>query len=122
MSKIAITYNDHQNMIQKITYAELDNLSNCVANSLVDQGFVSGDPIAIVMPMTIESVAIYLGVVKAGCVVVSIAESFASREIEARLSISKAKAIFIQDIIIRANKTIPLYKKLLSIDAPTQKR
>ena len=118
MSKIAITYNDHQNMIQKITYAELDNLSNRVANSLVDQGFVSGDPIAIVMPMTIESVAIYLGVVKAGCVVVSIAESFASREIEARLSISKAKAIFIQDIIIRANKTIPLYKKLLSIDAP----
>jgi len=31
----------------------------------------SGDPVAIAMPMTVDSVEIYLGIVLAGCVVVS---------------------------------------------------
>lgn len=48
------------------------------------------------MPLTVEAVVIYLGVVLAGCAVVSIADSFAAREIEARLRIAGARAIFTQ--------------------------
>ena len=51
---------------------------------------------AIDMPMTVEAVVAYLGIVLAGCVVVAIADSFAAAEIAMRLRISKAKAIVTQ--------------------------
>lgn len=55
-----------------------------------------GSAIAIDMPMNVNSVVIYLAIVLAGYIVVSIADSFASLEISTRLRISKAKAIFTQ--------------------------
>jgi acetyl-CoA synthetase len=100
------------------TYGELQALSNRVANGLSNAGFQPGDAIAIAMPMTAESVAIYLGIVKAGCVVVSIADSFAASEIATRLRISKAKAIFTQDYILRHGKQLPLYDKVIDANAP----
>lgn len=42
------------------------------------------------------AVALYLATVLAGCVVVSVADSFAPAEIEARLRISGAAAVFTQ--------------------------
>lgn len=42
-----------------------------------------GDAIAMNLPMTVEAVTIYLGIVLAGCAVVSIADSFAADEVGA---------------------------------------
>lgn len=100
------------------TYKELCSLTNRVANGLLDAGFNIGDAIAVDMPMTVESVAIYLGIVKAGGVVVSIADSFAPHEIAMRLRIADAKAIFTQDYIPRGGKLLPLYAKVVEADAP----
>lgn len=58
--------------------------------------FAKGDTIAIDMPMTVDSVIIYLAIIFAGCIVVSIADSFVAKEIATRLKISKAKGIFTQ--------------------------
>lgn len=66
-----------------------------VANAL-NAWFSRGDTIAIDMPMTVSAVIIYLAIVLAGMVVVSIADSFAAKEIATRLHISKAKGIFTQ--------------------------
>ena len=100
------------------TYHELESLTNRVANGLVDMGLKPGDAVAIDMPMNAESVAIYLGIVKAGCAVVAIADSFAPDEIATRLRIGKAKAIFTQDYINRAGKRLPLYEKVIAANAP----
>jgi acyl-coenzyme A synthetase/AMP-(fatty) acid ligase len=62
----------------------------------VHQPLPAGDAVAIDMPMTADAVVIYLGIVLAGCAVVSIADSFPAPEIASRLYISAAKAIFIQ--------------------------
>ena len=102
----------------RLTYHELARLTNRVANGLVDIGLKPGDAVAIDMPMNAESVAIYLGIVKAGCVVVGIADSFAPDEIATRLRIGKAKAIFTQDYINRAGRRLPLYKKVIAANAP----
>ena len=101
-----------------LTYHELACLTNRVANGLVDIGLKPGDAVAIDMPMNTESVAIYLGIVKSGCVVVGIADSFAPDEIATRLRIGKAKAIFTQDYINRAGKRLPLYEKVIAANAP----
>ena len=68
--------------------------------------------------MNAESVAIYLGIVKAGCVVVGIADSFAPEEIATRLRIGNVKAVFTQDFINRAGKRLPLYEKIIAANAP----
>ena len=98
--------------INRISYAQLLRLTNRVANGIVDAGFKQGDGLAIAMPMTPESVALYLGIIKAGCVVVSIADSFAAPEIRKRLDISKAKAIFTMDYHIRSGKRFELYARM----------
>ena len=114
----AIVFQAEGGTLSTITYKELNLLTNRVANALMDSGFNPGDAIAIDMPMTAESVAIYLGIIKAGCVVVSIADSFAPDEIKIRLRLANAKAIFTQDYIPRAGKLLPLYSKVISANAP----
>lgn len=68
-----------------------------VANAL-DATFAKGDVIAIDMQMTPNAVIIYLAIILSGRIVVSIADSFAAKEIATRLRISKAKGIFTQVI------------------------
>lgn len=66
-------------------------MANAISGS-----FATGDTIAIDMTMTVDAVIIYLAIILAGCIVVSIADSFAAKEIATRLKISNAKGIFTQ--------------------------
>lgn len=84
----------------------------------MEHGFKKGDFVAIDMPMTVESVAIYLGIIKAGCAAVSIPDSFSPPEIERRLRISKAKAIFTVDYFERGGKKIEIMSKVYQAHAP----
>ena len=113
-----ITQRENNDTLLIFTYRELESLTNRVANGLVGIGLKPGDAVAVDMPMNAESVAIYLGIVKAGCAVVGIADSFAPDEIATRLRIGKAKAIFTQDYIHRAGKRLPLYAKVVAANAP----
>lgn len=113
-----ITQGENDQNLSTLTYQELACLTNRVANGLVEIGMKQGDAVAVDMPMNAESVAIYLGIVKAGCVVVGIADSFAPDEIATRLRIGKAKTIFTQDYITRAGKRLPLYEKVIAANAP----
>ncbi len=113
-----VTQRENDENLKTLTYHELESLTNRVANGLVNIGLKQGDAVAIDMPMNAESVAIYLGIVKAGCVVVGIADSFAPDEIATRLRIGNAKAIFTQDYINRAGKRLPLYEKVIAANAP----
>jgi acetyl-CoA synthetase len=91
---------------------QLHQNASRVANGLVDAGFKVGDSIAVFMPMTDWSIAIYLGIVMAGCHVVSIADSFAPPEIATRLRIAGAKAVFTYDVQVRAGKKLTLFRRL----------
>ncbi|XP_060174209.1 probable CoA ligase CCL12 isoform X1 [Lycium barbarum] len=94
-----------------ITLKQLREQVMMVANAL-DNMFSKGDAIAIDMPMTATSVVIYLAIVLAGFVVVSIADSFAAQEIAVRLRVSNAKAVFTQDSIVRGGRRFPLYSRV----------
>lgn len=116
--QIAVIQQKKQGPLQSFTYADLNILSNRIANSLIQRGFAPGDAIAIDMPMHYHAVAIYLGIIKMGGIVVSIADSFSKDEIATRLRIAHTKAIFTQDHILRDNKMIPLYEKVTAANAP----
>jgi len=113
----AIVYQEEGGDLQTVTYDALGRLSNRVANSLRNLGLTRGDAVAIAMPMTTEAIAAYIGIVKAGCSVVSIADSFAAEEIATRLRIADAMAVVTQDVILRAGKTLPMYDKVAAAGA-----
>ncbi|GAB4821930.1 hypothetical protein N2152v2_008976 [Parachlorella kessleri] len=105
-------------VVHTVTLGQLSRRSAHVAEALRAAGLKPGDAVAIDMPLTVEAVAIYLGIVLAGCVVVSIADSFAAGEIASRLRIANARAIFTQDVIARGGKSLPLYARVVEAQAP----
>jgi acetyl-CoA synthetase len=114
----AIVYRPKAGELSRLSCGQLHALVNRVANGLVEAGFAPGDALGICMPMTAESVAIYLGIIKAGCVAVSIADSFAPDGIATRLSLGRAKGVFTQDYDIRGRRPRPLYEKVCLANAP----
>ncbi len=114
----AVVFRREGGPLEVRTLAELCEDSRKVAASLVALGLAEGDAIAIDMPMTYASVAIYLGVVRMGGAVVAIADSFSAQEIATRLRIGEAKLVFTQDVIVRGDKTLPLYERVREAGPP----
>lgn len=114
----AIVFSTENGSLARWTYDDLRALCNRASNGVVSAGFAPGDALAMYMPMTPQAVAIYLGIIQAGCVVVSIAESFAAEELARRLRIANARAIFTASEMTRGGKRISLYDRVVSADAP----
>ncbi len=56
--------------------------------------------------MTPDAVVCYLGVVLAGCVAVSVADSFSAAELRTRLDIAGARGVFTQ---VRGWREVPVF-------------
>jgi len=116
--RTAIVYAGPQEEPKQMTFSELETLVNRIANGLQHLGLKKGDRVAINMPMTANAVAAYLGIVKMGGAVVSIADSLAANEVKKRLQIADTKALITQDVVARGGKEIPLYTKLKEGNIP----
>ncbi len=116
--RTALVAQGEEGALRRLTLGELERRSRRVAAALQQLGLGPGAAVAIDMPMTVESVEIYLGIVRMGGVVVSIADSFAPPEIATRLRISQAQLIFTQDCIVRGSKRLPLYTRVCEAEAP----
>lgn len=79
----------------RMTYRELDQASNQVANALVKLGFGRGDNIALMCPNLPYFPIIYFGIIKTGAAVVPLCVLFKASEIAYHLKDSEAKAIFV---------------------------
>lgn len=104
--------------LETVTYGELERLVRKVAAGVAARGFQPGDAIVLYLPMTLECVAAYLGFVAAGCVVVSVADSFSPGELAKRVEIAGAKGVVTVDVQRRAGKVLPMYAKVREADAP----
>ncbi|GJX88108.1 probable acyl-activating enzyme 17, peroxisomal [Tanacetum coccineum] len=121
LNDVAVIWRDEGNdqlPVKRMTVRKLRSEVWLVAYALDTLGLDKGSAIAIDMPMDVNSVVIYLAIVLAGYVVVSIADSFAPNEISTRLVLSKAKAVFTQDVIIRGNRSLPLYSRVVEARSP----
>lgn len=104
--------------VRRLTLSQFRANVSRVANALEALGFKTGDAIAIDMPMNVHAVTAYLAIILAGCVAVSIPDSFVANEIAVRIRISKAKAIFTQDVLLRGGKELPLYSRVVEAQTP----
>ncbi len=79
---------------RRFTYAEVNAMSNMVANLLVHRGIKPGDKVALSCPNTPHFPVVYYGILKAGAVVVPLNVLLKPREIAYHLADSDAKAYF----------------------------
>ncbi len=74
--KTAIVFGD-----RRLSYAELDEASNKVANTLIRMGVNKGDRVAMLLPNSPEFVIIYFGIVKAGSIAVPLGTNYKVNEL-----------------------------------------
>src|SRR5438552_1360978 len=79
---------------RSLSYRELDQASNRVANLLRGLGIARGDRVALYLPNVPEFTVVYLGALKAGAIAVSINAIFKRQEADFILKDSGARAVF----------------------------
>ncbi|HII40774.1 MAG TPA: AMP-binding protein, partial [Thermoplasmata archaeon] len=104
--------------LRRMTYGDLRRLASRVAHGLESVGVRPGERIALDLPMTPESVAIYLGTILAGRSVVGVADASAPLDVEKRVRIGGAKAVFTIDSYVRDGKEHGIYEKVVEGHAP----
>ena len=88
--KEAIVWND-----VRLTFADLEAMSNKVANALTAMGIGHGDKVALNCPNLPCFPVVYYGIMKTGAAVVPICVLFTPREIAYHLRDSEAKVVFV---------------------------
>jgi long-chain acyl-CoA synthetase len=78
---------------RRVTYDELDLLSNRLANTLIARGIAPGDRAAVYLPNGIDLVVALCGALKAGAIVVPVSTRLAAAEIEIMMEDSKPAAV-----------------------------
>jgi acyl-CoA synthetase (AMP-forming)/AMP-acid ligase II len=82
-----------------VSYRELDEYSNQVANALIDNGCEPGDVVGLNMANIPQYLIAQIGVMKAGCVGSGVSPLLTPREMAHQLKDSGAKALFTLDPI-----------------------
>ncbi|MDX1664985.1 MAG: AMP-binding protein, partial [Candidatus Promineifilaceae bacterium] len=94
----ALSFPDHPAIIfkgNKISYRELDQLSDAVAASLAANGFQKGDRALIYMVNMPQFVITFYGIVKAGGIVIATNPLYTDRELEHQIGDCGAETVFV---------------------------
>jgi long-chain acyl-CoA synthetase len=96
---------------KKISYRELDELSNQFAHGLASLGMNRGSKIAIILPNTPQFVFCFWGALKAGMVVVPCNPLYRERELEYQLRDAGVEAVAILNNIVPPNDFYSEFEK-----------
>ncbi len=89
------SHNAYACMDKKLTYGQLDEMSQALGAWLQSKGLAQGDRVAIMMPNVLQYPVCVAGILRAGFVVVNVNPLYTPRELEHQLKDSGAKAIII---------------------------
>ena len=90
------------------TYAELLAEAKRISAALRGLGIQKGDRIAIYMPTSAEAIALMLGALRIGAVIIVIFAGFGSGALGERVRLAGARALFATDVTYRKGKDVPL--------------
>ncbi|MFN2616951.1 MAG: acyl-CoA synthetase [Thermoleophilaceae bacterium] len=91
--RLAMVWGDWQGSERRVTFGELQDMSNRFANALEAHGIERGDRVATLLPSLPETAAVFLGVYKRAAILLSMSVLYGDEGIEHRLRDSGAKAI-----------------------------
>lgn len=111
-SRVAYIWQGECGSVQSVTYTELYEETNRVANYLKSIGVGRGDYVALYMPMVKELMPIFFAVLKIGAVVVPIFSGFGTDAVVSRFENARVKAVFTTDGTLRRGSVIHIKKML----------
>lgn len=111
--KIAYHFVSEDNKETKITYLQLDEQTNKLANALKSLGVKKGDVVAIYMPMILEAMVAILACAKIGAVQTAIFSGYGIDALQIRLRDCNAKILFVSDGFTRKGKQISQKKTVI---------
>lgn len=114
--KLAMIWEDWRGNQRRISFGELQDLSNRFANLLEAHGAERGDRVATLLPSLPETAAVFLGVYKAGCILLSMSVLYGDEGIEHRLRDSEAK-VLVTDTSNRHRIPDGLVEKVFVLDS-----
>lgn len=103
---IAISY-----LGKKISYKELDEISNQFANGLISLGIKKGAKVALLLPNVPQYVFCFFGILKCGAIVVPCNPLYREKEIEFQLDDSEAEAIVLLNNVVGPNNFYQEFEK-----------
>jgi acetyl-CoA synthetase len=115
-NKIAYYFVAEDGTEDKITYFQLQNHINKLANALRSFGIGKGDVVAIYMPMNSEAIIAILACAKIGAVQTVIFSGYGTEALRIRLQDCNAKILFISDGFTRKGKPVSQKAALDSIN------
>src|SRR4051794_18702942 len=91
--RLAMIWEDWRGTERKVSFGELQDLSNRFANVLEAHGVERGDRVATLLPSLPETAAVFLGTYRHGAILLSMSVLYGDSGIEHRLRDSGAKAL-----------------------------
>ena len=91
--KPAMVWESFDGSVRELDWGELQDLANQAAHTLAARGVTRGDRVAVVLPPTPETAAIFFGVWKLGAILLSMSVLYGDDGIEHRLSDSQARLL-----------------------------
>jgi len=91
--KPAMLWESFDGSYRELTWGELQDLANQAAHTLAAHGIERGDRVAVVLPSTPETAAVFFGVWKLGAILLSMSVLYGDESIQHRLSDSGAKLV-----------------------------
>lgn len=93
-SNPALMYVDDKGLETKVTFQAMKERSNKAANFLMTLGLKRKDRIMLMMPSSVELFEVFLGAMKAGCVIIPASTLLTVDDIRDRIGRGKAKCVF----------------------------
>jgi acetyl-CoA synthetase len=106
--KPAVIWEGEDESIRTLSYRDLSDLTNQVANALTTLGISKGDHVGITLPMLPETVAVLFGCFKIGAIALPIFSGFGPKAVSFRLNAAKSKVLFTTDITTRRKKPVDI--------------
>src|SRR3954471_9037132 len=91
--RLAMVWEDWRGDERRVSFGELQDLSNSFANVLEAHGVERGDRVATLLPSLPETAAIFIGTYKRGAILLSLSVLYGDEGIEHRLRDSQAKVV-----------------------------
>src|SRR6476661_6722398 len=92
-AKPAMVWGSFDGAIRELTWGELQDLANAAAHTLSARGVGRGDRVAVVLPSTPETAAMFFGVWKLGAILLSMSVLYGDDAIAHRLGDSEARLV-----------------------------
>src|SRR5947209_11351851 len=91
--KPALVWESFDGSARELDWGELQDLANQAAHTLRARGVRRGDRVAVILPPTPETAAVFFGVWKLGAILLSMSVLYGDDAIEHRLTDSEAKLL-----------------------------